>query len=370
MTNGSPRSKWRMFSLLCLVAAVLMIAAAWHAMQRHAVTSEALVVAAPATDPEPTNAIVAPDLPVPAPVAQSPAPTAPVPEPQKRIFYRYTGLDQNYGRLAFQVGDNTERQFAGALSCDVAYIGGNRGICLMAKRGVITTYSGKLFNATTFEVLAEFPLGGVPSRSRVSLDGKLAAYTAFLTGHGYDALDFSTETLLLDVGTAKVRLNLETDFVVLREGSRIKEQDFNFWGVTFTADARQFYATLSTGGKHFLVRGDIAAKTMTVLHENVECPSLSPDGTRVAYKKRFLEGGRILWQLHVLNLADLAETAIAERRSIDDQLEWLDNRQVLYSVPQADTSSGGGTDVWVAPADGRGSPRQFLRQAYSPSVSR
>ena len=43
---------------------------------------------------------------------------------------------------------------------------------------------------------------------------------------------------------------------------------------------------------------------------------------------------------------------------------------VLYSVPEGDGTSGGGTDVWVAPADGKGKPRLYLAKAYSPSVAR
>ncbi len=169
--------------------------------------------------------------------------------------------------------------------------------------------------------------------------------------------------------TGKPITDLEHDFTVTRDGATVKAQDFNFWGVTF-ADASAFYATLSTGGKHYLVRGDLAARTMTVIHENVECPSVSPDGRRIAYKKRLNEGGRVLWQLQVLDLASMEETALAERRSIDDQLEWLDNSHVLYSVPSDSQDMGGGTDVWVADAQGRGKPRLFIANAYSPAVVR
>jgi uncharacterized repeat protein (TIGR01451 family) len=88
---------------------------------------------------------------------------------------------------------------------------------------------------------------------------------------------------------------------------------------------------------------------------------LSPDGTRLAFKKRV--GGPIggAWRFHVLDLQTMAETPLGELRSIDDQIEWLDDRQVLY---------GDGSTVWVMAADGSGQPRKFLSQASSPTVLR
>jgi len=157
---------------------------------------------------------------------------------------------------------------------------------------------------------------------------------------------------------------------VRRNGAVIKTADFNFWGVTFTPAARQFYATLSTAGEHLLIRGDIATRRAEVLHENVECPSLSPDARRVAYKKRLLMDGRIVWQLHVLELGSGREIPLAEKRSIDDQLEWLDDRHVLYSVPSADDGSSPGTDVWSAAIDSKSAPVPFMRNAYSPAAAR
>jgi hypothetical protein len=103
------------------------------------------------------------------------------------------------------------------------------------------------------------------------------------------------------------------------------------------------------------------------VRDDVECPSVSPDGTRVAYKKRFTRDGRVGWELHVLDLRTMADVALAEERSVDDQLEWLDDEQVLYSVAAA---GGVGSDVWRTSADGTGSPGVFLRAAYSPAVVR
>jgi uncharacterized repeat protein (TIGR01451 family) len=132
--------------------------------------------------------------------------------------------------------------------------------------------------------------------------------------------------------------------------------------VTFTRDANGFYATLKTRGETYLVEGDVATRTMRVLRPNVECPSLSPDGTRIAFKKR-VGGilGAVTWRFHVLDLRTMTETPLAEERSIDDQIEWLDDRFVLYGVQ---------ADVWVAPADGSGEPRRFVSRAVSPAVIR
>ena len=46
-----------------------------------------------------------------------------------------------------------------------------------------------------------------------------------------------------------------------------------------------FYATASSQGHIWLVQGSIAGRTLTVVRSGVECPSVSPDGTRIAYKK-------------------------------------------------------------------------------------
>ena len=47
---------------------------------------------------------------------------------------------------------------------------------------------------------------------------------------------------------------------------------------------------------------------MTTIHSDAECPSLSPDGTRVAYKKRLSRLGP--WDLVVLDLATGIETPL------------------------------------------------------------
>jgi hypothetical protein len=370
----------KIFLALCAGCALLLGAYLYQVKQRGIESAHAEL---------PPPELAAPSVPArsmpsdSAPPAAAAAPAARLPEKaekpdtavkarpvQSTVFFRYTGVDSHYGKVAWTDSAHARQaHFVESLNCEVVYVAGGRGICLTADRGVFTTYSASLFDARTFEVSSTFPLKGIPSRARVSIDGSLAAFTVFVSGHGYTTLDFSTQSLLVDTRSGAALADLE-EFEVRRDGMVIKEADFNFWGVTFTPDAKQFFATLSTAGKHWLVRGDIASRRMEVIHENVECPSLSPDARHVAYKKRLMEGSRIVWQLHVLELESGREVALSERRSIDDQLEWLDDRHVLYSVPSAADDSSPSTNVWIAPIDASGAPRLFLKNAYSPAAVR
>jgi Tol biopolymer transport system component len=94
---------------------------------------------------------------------------------------------------------------------------------------------------------------------------------------------------------------------------------------------------------------------MHVLRDGVECPSVSPDGKQIVFKSRI--NGENRWRVRVLDLATLADHAVAEERSIDDQVEWLDDETLAYSD---------GHDVYTVPADGSGEPGLLVRDATSP----
>ena len=156
----------------------------------------------------------------------------------------------------------------------------------------------------------------------------MAAWTAFVYGDSYTSAGFSTRTGIYDSRTDTLVPTLET-FAVRRDGKDFTPPDRNFWGVSFLKDDNTFYATLgsSSSGGTFLVRGDFAARTMTVLRENVECPSLSPDGTRLVFKKKISDDPSKPWRLYVLDLATLrGDRASPRPGSVDDQGDWLDNR--------------------------------------------
>jgi hypothetical protein len=271
----------------------------------------------------------------------------------RHVVFQHVRRDRDYARIAVASAAAPSRRAVAGRLCERVYFAGGRGLCLAPAAGLGARYEA-LVLGPKLDVRARTQLPGIVSRARISRDGRYGATTGFVTGHSYRDVGFSTTTVLLDMASGSVVADLET-FQVTRAGRRISSVDFNFWGVTFAASGDGFYATLGTAGKTYLVEGSVRARRMRVLHEGVECPSLSPDGTRVAFKKRAGQA----WRLSVLDLATMRETPLAESRSVDDQAEWLDDDHVLYGLAG---------DVWQVRADGRGRPSRFLEDALSPAV--
>ncbi|MFF6778724.1 TolB family protein [Streptomyces sp. NPDC012637] len=245
--------------------------------------------------------------------------------------------------------------------CDRAYTAGGTTACL--------TPTGAL-SGPRLLVLDEnhrtrrtVPLTGLPNRTRVSADGRMIAWTLFVGGDSYAGGGFSTRTGILDTRTGRLVTSLE-EFAVYKQGRRYRAADINVWGVTFAADDNRFYATVSSAGVRSLVEGDFAAGTLRTLADNVECPSLSPDGRRIAFKQAVDADPAKGWRLAVLDLATLRRTELSETRNVDDQAAWLDDRTVAYALQRGD----GTNDVWTAAADGTGRPRMLVPGANSPSV--
>jgi hypothetical protein len=295
--------------------------------------------------------------------AGGPAPAGP------RLMFRTTAAGDAYGHLAVvPLGQPNASPAVEPLACDRVAYAADRGVCLTTDPGVLTTYRATVFDAS-YRSLFTRELVGIPSRTQVSPDGRLASVTVFVAGDSYAAAGFSTRTAILDLRTGNWVAYLE-HFAVTKDGARFQAIDFNFWGVTFAADSDTFYATLATQGTTYLVKGRVSTQQMTVLREGVECPSLSPDGTRIGFKKRVLDqSGPIMWTISVLDLATLRDHPLSESRNVDDQVAWLDNGHILYGLPHAQSGFGSSsTDAWVVAADGSGAPRIYIANAWSPAV--
>jgi hypothetical protein len=280
------------------------------------------------------------------------------------LLLRSTVDGPGYGHLAeVPTAEPRSRQTFTADRCARVYAAHGSGVCLRASTENPGGYEIALLgpDAATRRAI---PMNGIPSRARVSASGRMVSWTTFVTGDSYTgSSQFSTRSGILDTRADVLAGTLET-FTLTMDGRPYQAADLNYWGVTFTRDDNRFYATAGTNGKHYLVEGDFARRTFRTLRENVECPSLSPDGTRIAYKKRVSADQSQPWRFAVLNLASMQETLLAEPRSVDDQPAWLDNHTVMYGLHR-DTRHA---DVWKVPADGTGRPELLIPDAESPAT--
>ncbi|MFC3450140.1 TolB family protein [Amycolatopsis speibonae] len=278
-----------------------------------------------------------------------------------RLLFRSTA-DADRGHVSsVAAADPGGARAVSTVSCARVYAAGGTGICLRPETG-LTTYQLAVLDSK-LTVTQEIPLVGLPNRARVSADGKRLAWTVFVTGDSYNGGRFSTRAGTLDLTTDSVEGTLE-DFAVTVDGKPYKAADFNFWGVTFTRQPNRFFATMSTGSHRYLVEGDSQARTVKTLRDNVECPSLSPDETRIAYKSAIDGDPAKGWRVSVLDLASGTVTPLAETRAVDDQPAWLDDHTVAYALPR----SQGHSDVWAVSADGSGTPRLLIPEAESPAA--
>ncbi|MEU8759064.1 hypothetical protein [Streptomyces sp. NPDC048659] len=275
--------------------------------------------------------------------------------PRDALWFRDTAT----GRVARQDPAAPGGRITGGPRCDRFHAAGGTALCLQRRPGLPARSYVLVLDRRLREV-RRMSLPGIPNRARVSPSGHVLAWTAFASGDSYNTSAFATRTSILDLRTGYLIKNIEQIPLTL-DGRRHHAPDVNYWGVSFAADDNRFYATVATGGHTYLVEGDLRNWSARALKENVECPSLSPDGTRIAYKKKVSTDPAAPWRLYVLDLATLREHPLAETRSVDDQASWTGPGTVAYAY---------GGAVWSVPADGTGAPRRTADGASSPVVPR
>jgi hypothetical protein len=287
-------------------------------------------------------------------------------EAQPRIVFRNTALGGSYGKVAMvSLGNPAGPRALTSTPCERVYATQKNVLCLSSDRGFVTTYGAHILD-NNMRQKQSLTFTGIPSRARISHDGAYAATTAFTASDSYGSVAFSTRTIITAVGGDTVG-SLE-DFTLIHDGESIKPIDRNYWGVTFAANDDTFYATVRWSKHTWLVRGSIAQRTLVTLHEDAECPSLSPDGKNIVYKQRGdLPLGK--WRLVDYDIVSGKVTPLAETRSVDDQVEWLDDAHVIYGLPRRG-SQPEVDDIWSVPNSGSGEPKLLIPQASSPAVIR
>ncbi|MFE4330812.1 TolB family protein [Streptomyces sp. NPDC056831] len=266
------------------------------------------------------------------------------------------------GRVAHQpLAGTPGARTTGGPACDRFYASGGTALCLRAEPGVLPKTYAIVLDRQLREV-RRITVPGVPTRARVSASGRMLSWTVFATGDSYATTAFSTRTAVLDLRTGYLIKSME-EIPLTIDGVRHHAPDVNYWGVTFARDDNRFYATVSTEGRTYLVEGNMRDWSARALRQNAECPSLSPDNTRIAFKKKVSDDPAAPWRLYVLDLRTMRETPLAETRSVDDQAAWLDDGTVAYALPGA---AGRTSDIWTVPADGTGAPRVAAAGGSSP----
>jgi len=273
----------------------------------------------------------------------------------------------DYGRLIV-LSPNGDRTLLDK-TCERFHISGATALCLDGPQ-LGGRYSMEIrdFSEPTLPLLWA-GTSTLPSRARVSADQNWASSTIFLEGSGYQDLGgFSTVVWVVDLASGGSAIAIDA-MVIENAEARHRDPAANFWGVSFGEDGN-FWVTGSFGDQVELLQGNAGDETLQPTGIEGSCPSLSPDGSTLVYK-RLLDSGE--YQLVAMDLASGDSWDLGESRPVDDQVEWLDENTILYGM-HVEGWTGGSVDpefdTWMVDVDPGSQPELFAPQADSPAAVR
>lgn len=305
--------------------------------------------------------------PTPMPVEVTPIPVSLAPLPGEVLFVNRVPGD-DYGRLGIRHADGSRTLLDH--DCLRVHAGGDHGICLGPDPRIPGAFVTTFFEIENPALVIKAYASALPSRTRISPDGKFSSVTAFATGSSYE--DISTETTtLVTIDEIDAGRPLQSPFqfdVVGSTEERFENFDVQFWGISW-ANNDDFYLTGFYGEFPEIMKASLENRSLTPTGYEGSCPSLSPDGRTLVYKETLPEGG---FKLVAVDLETDTKWDLNEGRSVDDQVEWLDNDTILYALHTegGDTLVQPGFDTWMLDIAEGSEPTLFLPNADSPAVVR
>jgi len=297
----------------------------------------------------------------------TPVPTSLAPLPGEVLFVNRVPGD-DYGRLGIRHSDGSRTLLDH--DCLRVHAGGDHGVCL----GPDPAFPGA-FTTTFFEIenpaqIIKAYASALPSRTRISPSGAFSSVTAFASGSSYEDISTDTTTLVtideIDTGSP---LTSPSRFVAVgSDDERYENFDVQFWGITWVNDD-DFYVTAFYEDYPEIMQGSLNDRTLTPTGHRGSCPSLSPDGKTLVFKESLAEGG---FKLVAIDLDTQEKWDLSEMRSVDDQVEWLDDDTILYALhtEDGDTPVQPGFDIWMVDIAEGSVPELFLPNSDSPAVVR
>jgi hypothetical protein len=278
------------------------------------------------------------------------------------LMYRALAPHGSYGRVALLPLHPDSAPVVSALSCSRVHYARGHGLCA-AQEGTGNSVAHVVYTFDrTMNRGHRIPLDGIPTRLRVAPNGRLGAITTYAEEETAAGERLTTRTRIVDMSSGAHVADLH--------GFRVEnlnvapEALIDITGAAFERDGDRFFATLAVESERYLMAGSLNERRLSAVKQGVSIEALSPNGRRLAVKRLLPDRG--FWQVAVIDLASWSEVDLAQGpRSVDDQVEWLDDHHVLYH-----DADGESTALWMLPADGRSGPRVLLKHAYSGAVAR